>query len=195
MSALLTSKHVGTQTDILFDFKNDKATVRRICLSFFSPSWMLYMENFILKVFILCFSVGLHVVIFNCKPSTFSFPQVCLKYYEHEFVELACQCPAVVCCRCSPTQKAHIVKLLQHHTGKRTCAIGNSWHNPPSKSCNKCNQQVAPGRNSWNRTRETSLPTFINSQVLHSCGTKMTFHEKGVLIFSILQESLDYWSN
>ncbi|XP_027518551.1 probable phospholipid-transporting ATPase IIB isoform X2 [Corapipo altera] len=51
--------------------------------------------------------------------------EVCLKYYEHEFVELSCQCPAVVCCRCSPTQKAHIVKLLQHHTGKRTCAIGD----------------------------------------------------------------------
>uniref|UniRef100_A0A8C0VBI6 Phospholipid-transporting ATPase n=1 Tax=Cyanistes caeruleus TaxID=156563 RepID=A0A8C0VBI6_CYACU len=67
--------------------------------------------------------------------------EVCLKYYEHEFVELACQCPAVVCCRCSPTQKAHIVKLLQHHTGKRTCAIGNSWHNPHSKICSKCNQQ------------------------------------------------------
>ncbi|XP_069425307.1 probable phospholipid-transporting ATPase IIB isoform X5 [Ovis canadensis] len=51
--------------------------------------------------------------------------EVCLKYYEHEFVELACQCPAVVCCRCSPTQKAHIVKLLQQHTGRRTCAIGD----------------------------------------------------------------------
>ncbi|XP_059974535.1 probable phospholipid-transporting ATPase IIB isoform X3 [Mesoplodon densirostris] len=51
--------------------------------------------------------------------------EVCLKYYEHEFVELACQCPAVVCCRCAPTQKAHIVKLLQQHTGKRTCAIGD----------------------------------------------------------------------
>ena len=55
-------------------------------------------------------------------------PQVCLKYYEHEFVELACQCPAVVCCRCSPTQKAHIVKLLQQHTGRRTCAIGERPH-------------------------------------------------------------------
>ncbi|XP_039593639.1 probable phospholipid-transporting ATPase IIB isoform X2 [Polypterus senegalus] len=51
--------------------------------------------------------------------------EVCLKYYDHEFVELACQCPAVVCCRCSPTQKAQIVKLLQQHTGKRTCAIGD----------------------------------------------------------------------
>ncbi|XP_076448860.1 putative phospholipid-transporting ATPase IIB isoform X2 [Babylonia areolata] len=51
--------------------------------------------------------------------------QVCLKYYEHEFVELACQCPAVVVCRCSPTQKADIVKLLKSHTGKRTSAIGD----------------------------------------------------------------------
>ncbi|XP_077729926.1 putative phospholipid-transporting ATPase IIB isoform X2 [Canis aureus] len=51
--------------------------------------------------------------------------EVCLKYYEHELVELACQCPAVVCCRCSPTQKAHIVKLLQQHAGRRTCAIGD----------------------------------------------------------------------
>uniref|UniRef100_A0A8D3D0W0 Phospholipid-transporting ATPase n=1 Tax=Scophthalmus maximus TaxID=52904 RepID=A0A8D3D0W0_SCOMX len=51
--------------------------------------------------------------------------EVCLKYYEHEFVELACQCPAVVCCRCSPTQKAQIVRLLQQHTDNRTCAIGD----------------------------------------------------------------------
>lgn len=52
--------------------------------------------------------------------------QVCLRYYEHELMELACQCPAVVCCRCSPTQKARIVKLLQTHTHKRTCAIGEA---------------------------------------------------------------------
>lgn len=51
--------------------------------------------------------------------------KVCLEYYEHEFVELACQCPCVVVCRCSPTQKADIVKLLKVHSGRRTCAIGN----------------------------------------------------------------------
>ncbi|XP_073069360.1 probable phospholipid-transporting ATPase IIB isoform X8 [Manis javanica] len=51
--------------------------------------------------------------------------EVCLKYYELEFVELACQCPAVVCCRCSPTQKARIVTLLQQHATGRTCAIGD----------------------------------------------------------------------
>ncbi|XP_064598851.1 probable phospholipid-transporting ATPase IIB [Liolophura sinensis] len=51
--------------------------------------------------------------------------QVCLQFYEHEFVELACQCPCVVVCRCSPTQKAEVVKLLKTHTGKRTCAVGD----------------------------------------------------------------------
>ncbi|XP_043462367.1 probable phospholipid-transporting ATPase IIA isoform X2 [Leptopilina heterotoma] len=51
--------------------------------------------------------------------------EVCLQYYEHEFLELACSSPAVVCCRCSPTQKADVVSLIQRHTGKRTAAIGD----------------------------------------------------------------------
>ncbi|EPQ07755.1 Putative phospholipid-transporting ATPase IIA [Myotis brandtii] len=51
--------------------------------------------------------------------------EICLKYYEYEFMELACQCPAVVCCRCAPTQKAQIVRLLQERTGKLTCAVGD----------------------------------------------------------------------
>jgi len=40
-------------------------------------------------------------------------------------MELAVQCPAVVVCRCTPTQKAEIVRLLKAHTGKRTCSIGD----------------------------------------------------------------------
>ncbi|XP_033225307.1 probable phospholipid-transporting ATPase IIA isoform X2 [Belonocnema kinseyi] len=51
--------------------------------------------------------------------------EVCMKYYQHEFLELACGSPAVVCCRCSPTQKAEVVSLIQRHTGKRTAAIGD----------------------------------------------------------------------
>ncbi|XP_029773828.1 probable phospholipid-transporting ATPase IIA [Suricata suricatta] len=51
--------------------------------------------------------------------------EICLKYYEYEFMELACQCPAVVCCRCTPTQKAQVVRLLQERTGKLTCAVGD----------------------------------------------------------------------
>jgi len=50
---------------------------------------------------------------------------VVLRHYEHEFMELAVQCPAVVVCRCTPTQKAEIVRLLKAHTGKRTCSIGD----------------------------------------------------------------------
>ncbi|KAG8192507.1 hypothetical protein JTE90_018029 [Oedothorax gibbosus] len=51
--------------------------------------------------------------------------ELCLKFYPKEFMELACQCPAVVCCRCSPTQKAEVVRLIQTQTGKRTCAVGD----------------------------------------------------------------------
>ncbi|XP_046738468.1 probable phospholipid-transporting ATPase IIB isoform X1 [Diprion similis] len=51
--------------------------------------------------------------------------EVCLQYYENEFLELACGSPAVVCCRCSPTQKAEVVTLIQQHTGKRTAAVGD----------------------------------------------------------------------
>ncbi|KAF8787826.1 putative phospholipid-transporting ATPase IIB like protein [Argiope bruennichi] len=51
--------------------------------------------------------------------------ELCLKFYPSEFMELACQCPAVVCCRCSPTQKAEVVRLIQLETGKRACAIGD----------------------------------------------------------------------
>uniref|UniRef100_A0A6M2E149 Phospholipid-transporting ATPase n=1 Tax=Xenopsylla cheopis TaxID=163159 RepID=A0A6M2E149_XENCH len=51
--------------------------------------------------------------------------EVCLQYYQKEFLELATACPAVVCCRCSPTQKAQVVSLIKTHTGKRTCAVGD----------------------------------------------------------------------
>ena len=51
--------------------------------------------------------------------------QLCLQYYQDEFLELACSCPAVVCCRCSPTQKAAVVTLIQRHTHKRTAAVGD----------------------------------------------------------------------
>ena len=40
-------------------------------------------------------------------------------------MELACAAPAVVCCRCTPTQKATVVRLIQEHTGKRAAAIGD----------------------------------------------------------------------
>lgn len=48
-----------------------------------------------------------------------------LKYYQTEFMDIACRSSTVVCCRCSPTQKAEVVKLIQEHTGKRCAAVGD----------------------------------------------------------------------
>jgi len=51
--------------------------------------------------------------------------EVCLQYYQMELLELACRSPAVVCCRCSPTQKAQVVRLIQEATGRRVAAVGD----------------------------------------------------------------------
>ncbi|KAJ1909292.1 putative aminophospholipid-translocase, partial [Coemansia sp. S17] len=51
--------------------------------------------------------------------------QVTLDFYRDEFVLIAAQLPAVVCCRCSPTQKADIVRLIQSATRKRVLAVGD----------------------------------------------------------------------
>ena len=53
--------------------------------------------------------------------------QICLAFYEQDLMELAIQCPAVVVCRCSPTQKASVVELMKKYGNKkvRVCAIGD----------------------------------------------------------------------
>ncbi|EGG19761.1 ATPase [Cavenderia fasciculata] len=51
--------------------------------------------------------------------------QLCLDNYRDQFLEISTKAPSVVCCRCSPTQKADIVRLIKEKTKKRTCAIGD----------------------------------------------------------------------
>ena len=51
--------------------------------------------------------------------------QMCLDHHRETFISYAMKAPAVVCCRCSPTQKAEIVTLVKTRTGLRTCAIGD----------------------------------------------------------------------
>ncbi|KAI9594921.1 ATPase, class II, type 9A [Syncephalis fuscata] len=51
--------------------------------------------------------------------------QLCLDQCRDEFIALAVQLPAVVCCRCSPTQKADITRIIKQTTGRRVCAIGD----------------------------------------------------------------------
>lgn len=50
---------------------------------------------------------------------------VALEECYHNFFESACKAPAVVCCRCSPTQKALVTEGIKKITGKKTCAIGD----------------------------------------------------------------------
>jgi phospholipid-translocating ATPase len=52
--------------------------------------------------------------------------ELALSNYEKDFFEIAMEAPAVVCCRCSPTQKSRIVKAMKKYANKkRTCAIGD----------------------------------------------------------------------
>ncbi|KAN0027458.1 hypothetical protein ACTFIU_010412 [Dictyostelium citrinum] len=51
--------------------------------------------------------------------------QMCLDNFKDDFMSIATKAPSVVCCRCTPTQKADIVRLIREKTKKRTCAIGD----------------------------------------------------------------------
>ncbi|OLN85046.1 putative phospholipid-transporting ATPase NEO1 [Colletotrichum chlorophyti] len=48
-----------------------------------------------------------------------------LNHFRIDFVSVAVQLPTVVACRCSPTQKAEIAKLIKEYTKKRVCCIGD----------------------------------------------------------------------
>ncbi|KAI1076336.1 phospholipid-translocating P-type ATPase [Whalleya microplaca] len=48
-----------------------------------------------------------------------------LTHFRVEFISVAVQLPTVVACRCSPTQKADIAKLIKEFTKKRVCCIGD----------------------------------------------------------------------
>lgn len=51
--------------------------------------------------------------------------QLCLTEFKNEFIEIATKLSAVVACRCSPTQKADVARLIREFTKKRVCCIGD----------------------------------------------------------------------
>jgi phospholipid-translocating ATPase len=51
--------------------------------------------------------------------------QFYLDFLSRELIDVMLLLPAVVCSRCTPTQKADIVELINTSTKKRTCAIGD----------------------------------------------------------------------
>ncbi|KAL2871357.1 aminophospholipid-translocating P4-type ATPase NEO1 [Aspergillus lucknowensis] len=48
-----------------------------------------------------------------------------LNQFRPAFISVAVLLPAVIACRCSPTQKAEVADLIRHHTKKRVCCIGD----------------------------------------------------------------------
>lgn len=44
---------------------------------------------------------------------------------QKDFVDLACQCSAVICCRVTPKQKAMVVSLVKKYKKAITLAIGD----------------------------------------------------------------------
>jgi phospholipid-translocating ATPase len=48
-----------------------------------------------------------------------------LSYFQQQFVSVTVQLPAVIACRCSPTQKADVANLIRKYTKKRVCCIGD----------------------------------------------------------------------
>ncbi|KAI0056859.1 phospholipid-translocating P-type ATPase [Artomyces pyxidatus] len=51
--------------------------------------------------------------------------QLCLNLFKNEFIEITTKLSAVVACRCSPTQKADVARLIRSYTRKRVCCIGD----------------------------------------------------------------------
>lgn len=51
--------------------------------------------------------------------------QFFLDNYRAEFFELATQLSVVVCCRCSPTQKAEVTRMIRGYTKRQVCCIGD----------------------------------------------------------------------
>ena len=51
--------------------------------------------------------------------------QLCLDDSKEAFFKATTDAPAVICCRCSPTQKADVVSLIKFYTKKQTAAIGD----------------------------------------------------------------------
>lgn len=48
-----------------------------------------------------------------------------LSQFKSSFISVAVLLPAVIACRCSPTQKAEIALLIRQYTRKRVCCIGD----------------------------------------------------------------------
>lgn len=59
---------------------------------------------------------------------------------ELEFLETACACKAVICCRVTPLQKAQVVELVKKYKKAVTLAIGDGANDVSmiKSECGQC---------------------------------------------------------
>jgi len=69
--------------------------------------------------------VGLNSLTDACLVIDGETLQLCLSSCKDLFYETTKNLPAVVCCRCSPTQKADVTKLIKSKIKNCVCAIGD----------------------------------------------------------------------
>lgn len=51
--------------------------------------------------------------------------QFMMDHYQQQFASVTTTLSAVICCRCTPTQKADVARMLQKFTGQRVACIGD----------------------------------------------------------------------
>ncbi len=93
-----------------------------------------------------------------------------LKYYEQEFIDIVLTCPAVVVCRCSPTQKAQVVHLLKKYAKGRICAIGDGGNDVSMI------QAAHVGVGIQGKVRSSSIKQLINGL---ACDLNLILYFKG----------------
>lgn len=67
---------------------------------------------------------------------------------EQEFLETACACKAVICCRVTPLQKALVIELVKRHKKAVTLAIGDGANDVSMIKSELERNEI------WYRTRE-----------------------------------------
>jgi len=119
-----------------------------------------------------------------------------LQYYANEFVELACQASAVIICRCSPTQKAHIVRLLRSCTKlpggmQRVCAIGDGGNDVSMIQAAHCGIGIEgkEGRQA-SLASDFSISQFSHIQRLLMCHGRDSYKRSAALSQFIIHRGL-----
>lgn len=91
--------------------------------------------------------------------------QLCLTLFKNEFIEISTKLSAVVACRCSPTQKADVARLIRSFTKKRVCCIGDGGNDVSMIQAADVGAYVARVSHPDHGHRLNSFPLPISSGV------------------------------